>query len=886
MICDDEKLSTKKLSLLSFNIAIFFLIASFLSILVVNNCTLYEPPTEMDAVLETKDALEIIYADGDSSTNVRYDVKLSTATNNVTIAWEVSNNAFVSKSGKVTRPEFARGNQTVILTATLSKGIASTNKTFILTVIALPDPDIATVSNASNALMITYTPPDTSNSVTANVMLPAAINGARITWMSSAPNIAINGRVTRPVFGQPDVQVNLTATLFKGAVTNAKPFTLTVMALPDPDIAIVSNARDALMITYTSPDTSNSVTANVMLPTAINGVGITWMSSAPNIAINGRVTRPVFGQPDVQVNLTATLFKGAVTNTKPFILTVMALPDPDIAIVSNARDALMITYTPPDINSNSVTTNVMLPTVINGVRITWMSSTPNIATNGEVTRPSHTEGTTNVLLSASLFKGAVTNTKTFILTVIASSVTDEQFVSNAKDALMIGYSTGDSATNVTADVMLATNGANEVGIVWNSDKTDFITTNGIVTRPGAEEPNTNVLLTATLFKGAATNTKAFNLNVYSVVPDAEAVSNASNALMITYIPPDTSNSVTTNVLLTNLASNGVSIVWDSDKTDFITTNGEVTRPGAEEPNTNVLLTASLFKGAVTNTKVFPLIVYSVVPDAEAVRLASNALAIGYSGGDSATNVTTDVVLTNLATNGVSIAWGSDKTNFISTNGVVTRPTLAQGNQVVILTATLSKGTASAMKTFGLITLSTATDAEAVSLASDALAIGYSEGDSDTNVTTDVVLTNLATNGVSIVWDSDKTDFITTNGEVTRPSFAQGTTNVLLTATLFKGAATNTKRFMLTILSSATDAEAVSLASNALAIGYGEGDSATNVTTDVVLTNLASNGVSIVWDSDKTNFITTNGEVTRPYPYSGNDQCALNGDPLQRSCHQY
>ena len=63
------------------------------------------------------------------------------------------------------------------------------------------------------------------------------------------------------------------------------------------------------------------------------------------------------------------------------------------------------------------------------------------------------------------------------------------------------------------------------------------------------------------------------------------------------------------------------------------------------------------------------------------------------------------------------------------------------------------------------------------------------------------------------------------------------------------------------------------------IGYNEGDSATNVTTDVLLTNVASNGVSIVWDSDILTFVSTNGVVTPSYPCSRNDQCALNGEPL-------
>ena len=61
---------------------------------------------------------------------------------------------------------------------------------------------------------------------------------------------------------------------------------------PIKDAEAVRNARDALTITYTPPDTSNSVTTNVSLPTsASHGVTITWMSSDSNyIDINGMVT--------------------------------------------------------------------------------------------------------------------------------------------------------------------------------------------------------------------------------------------------------------------------------------------------------------------------------------------------------------------------------------------------------------------------------------------------------------------------------------------------------------------------------------------------------------------------------------------------------------------
>ena len=59
-------------------------------------------------------------------------------------------------------------------------------------------------------------------------------------------------------------------------------------------------------------------------------------------------------------------------------------------------------------------------------------------------------------------------------------------------------------------------------------------------------------------------------------------------------------------------------------------------------------------------------------DAEAVAAASNALAIGFASGDSASSVTTNVMLTNMGDDGVNITWGSSDTDVINVDGTVTR----------------------------------------------------------------------------------------------------------------------------------------------------------------------------------------------------------------------
>ena len=93
----------------------------------------------------------------------------------------------------------------------------------------------------------------------------------------------------------------------------------------------------------------------------------------------------------------------------------------DAQAVALASNALMIAYTSPDTNSNSVTANVMLATNVgHGVSITWGSSDFNvIAVSGEVTQPAFGETDATVTLTATLNKGVETATKSFMLTELA-----------------------------------------------------------------------------------------------------------------------------------------------------------------------------------------------------------------------------------------------------------------------------------------------------------------------------------------------------------------------------------------------------------------------------------------------------------------------------------
>jgi alpha-tubulin suppressor-like RCC1 family protein len=97
-----------------------------------------------------------------------------------------------------------------------------------------------------------------------------------------------------------------------------------------------------------------------------------------------------------------------------------------------------------------------------------------------------------------------------------------------------------------------------------------------------------------------------------------------------------------------------------------------------------------------------------------------------------------------------------------------------------------------------------TDEEAVSVDLAALMIGYSAGNSETNVTYRLTLPTSGANGTVISWSSNAASIINSIGQITRPAFLAGNREVTLTAQISRGASqTNiqSKSFVVTVIRS-------------------------------------------------------------------------------------
>jgi len=192
------------------------------------------PPTDAEAIAADVATLSIGYNGTDSATSVTTDLGLNTSgPSGTTIAWGSDTPGVVTINGVVTRPAFGSGDATVVLTATVSKGVATPQTVgYTVTVLQVPPTDAEAIAADLASLAIGYSGTDTASSVTGNLTLPlTGANGTTVTWSSDTPGVvAGDGTVVRPAIGSGNATVILTASVSKGVEpAQSVTFVLTVI---------------------------------------------------------------------------------------------------------------------------------------------------------------------------------------------------------------------------------------------------------------------------------------------------------------------------------------------------------------------------------------------------------------------------------------------------------------------------------------------------------------------------------------------------------------------------------------------------------------------------------------------------------------------------------
>ncbi|MEH7402228.1 immunoglobulin-like domain-containing protein [Gottfriedia acidiceleris] len=239
------------------------------------------------------------------------------------------------------------------------------------------------------------------------------------------------------------------------------------------------------------------------------------------------------------------------------------------------------------------------------------------------------------------------------------------------------------------------------------------------------------------------------------------------------------------------------------------------------------------------------------------------------GNTEQTNVMTNLVLPFYDKNNLAeISWESSDPNIITNDGKVYR---TDKDTNITLTATVTVGAATAVKTFNLkVNAKTQNDSQAVaedssSITWDVIRAGNTEqGD----VSQSLSLPTRGSNGSVITWTSDDQKHITNQGRVYLPLFDEDDAHVELVAKFTRNSGTFYKTFHLTVLRDTQHADRTKvlrvyqgLTTDKL---LGENISDLDVTKDLTFpTTFGKDGVEIRWESDMPDVIANDGKVTRP-----------------------
>jgi hypothetical protein len=283
---------------------------------------------------------------------------------------------------------------------------------------------------------------------------------------------------------------------------------------------------------------------------------------------------------------------------------------------------------------------------------------------------------------------------------LTACTSTEDLLSAAKDELVAHYSESISVEDfeVTSNLtLLETIG--DAAVSWTSSNTAAITAAGVVTRL---EVDTVVTLTATLTIEGETITHQFRVKVKAVeVTVAQRLALAKAQLVTNYAATigDEDYEVLANLTLATTVLDAT-VSWSSNEPTIISNAGVVTRPVFAVGDQTVTLTATLTIGTQTTTQVF----YAFVPALEKTvnETLQEVLDVvttyptvdGITGSEDWLEFLTTFTYETVE---YTIAWSSDKPDFLDVDGTVTRPALGEANELVTLTASITLGSVTETK---------------------------------------------------------------------------------------------------------------------------------------------------------------------------------------------
>ncbi|RIJ67044.1 hypothetical protein D1871_23570, partial [Nakamurella silvestris] len=512
-----------------------------------------------------------------------------------------------------------------------------------------------------------------------------------------------------------------------------RDFRLYDRALSATDITELVGAKNTAAVAadkaaLTLGDTS-AVVDNLTLPAAgASGSAITWTSSNPDFVTSaGLVERPALGDPNAQVTLTATIKKGAVTDTKTFAVTVLAATSA-VPTADQLTDGLKYWF---KLNETSGTVAA--------------NSAPGATANGTIVgSPVFADG-------AMKFDGTddyVALPNNVMTGMSAITVSADVWIDAAQSGTYFLYNLGNTASTAanTGTGQLFQTGNNYRGA---ASLTNYSGEKGVGKTPAAA-----------LARGTWKHVSySVNGNVHKLYEDGVQVGNATVAS--TPLPSAIGGGVTTNNAIGKSAYSA-DVLFKGQIKDF-----------------------RVYNRALSSAEIASLALPVTSAD---VPAAKAALDLGDTSG-----LTKNLTLPTAGPLGTTVSWSTGDAGVITAAGVITRPATGQPNGATTLTATITKGKVSTTKSFAVVVRAEFTDAQSAEAAAGEITV-VNINDVRGNLTFPAT----GSYGTTVTWSSATPSVVTATGEVTRPAYGKGAKLVTLTATVKKGTATFQRELTATV----------------------------------------------------------------------------------------
>jgi subtilisin family serine protease len=368
------------------------------------------------------------------------------------IRWSSANSEVITDSGILKRQNT---DQTVTMTATITRGQATMTKDFTVKVIAK---QVDTTSGVTeDKTFIHWDAIRGANTVQTNVTdsltLPTSgANGTTITWSSDdAKHISVakvpvsedmpistQARIYKPLFDEADATVNLTAKFTNGSVLEYKNFTLIVKKdTQNANKAKLLRAMDLLTMKQLLGNNSSdmNVTQDLVFPTSIgnDGITISWYSLDQSlISDSGKITKQSFNAYSTVQAILRLGNDGVGKTFGFFVRSADQISDPtydkldDTAVQAAQASIVWNLIKQNNVDQKAVNSDLHLPTRgANDTTIAWTSSYPSVISSAGSVRRSSTHDETVTLTATTTKNNATPLTKEFTIVVAklpASSV--------------------------------------------------------------------------------------------------------------------------------------------------------------------------------------------------------------------------------------------------------------------------------------------------------------------------------------------------------------------------------------------------------------------------------------------------------------------------------